>query len=153
MESTDIVENQTWTLEDFVINSGNTMTSSAVITLKKNGKSYQDVSTGTGPVYASLRTIEKIIKHPFSLEDYQLSAVTEHRDALGEALVKISDQKGVFRGRGLSTDIIEASILACLNAVNKMLDESSTSIAGGINASSMSFENDMLMDHTDKRNK
>ncbi len=153
VESTDIVENQTWTLEDFVINSGNTMTSSAVITLKKNGKSYQDVSTGTGPVYASLRTIEKIIKHPFSLEDYQLSAVTEHRDALGEALVKISDQKGVFRGRGLSTDIIEASILACLNAVNKMLDESSTSIAGGINASSMSFENDMLMDHTDKRNK
>lgn len=151
VESTAVEAHQIWSLDSFVINSGNTMTSSAVITLKKNGKTYQDVATGTGPVYASLRTIEKIIKHPFSLEDYQLSAVTEHRDALGEALVKISDQKGVYRGRGISTDVIEASILACLNAVNKMLDEASTSIAGGINASAMSFENDMLMGHTDKR--
>lgn len=152
VESTEELETQIWSLDSFVINSGNTMTSSAVITLRKNDKTYQDVAVGTGPVYASLRAIEKIIKHPFSLEDYQLSAVTEHRDALGEALVKISDQKGVFRGRGVSTDVIEASILACLNAVNKMLDETSTSIAGGINASSMSFENDMLMGHTDKRN-
>ncbi len=151
VESSEEEAKQIWALDSFVINSGNTMTSSAVITLKKNGKTYQDVSTGTGPVYASLRTIEKIIRHPFSLEDYQLSAVTEHRDALGEVLVKISDQKGVFRGRGVSTDVIEASILACLNAVNKMLDESSTSIASGINASTMSFENDMLMGHTDKR--
>ena len=133
-----------------MINSGNHMTSSAVITLKKGEKIYQDVSTGTGPVYASLRTIEKIIRHPFSLEDYQLNAVTEDRDALGEALVKISDQRGVFRGRGVSTDVIEASILACLAAVNRMLDESSTSIAGGVPAQAMSFENDMLMGHTDK---
>lgn len=151
IESTEQPAKQTWSLDSFVINSGNTMTSSAVISLKKNDKIYQDVSTGTGPIYASLRTIEKIIKHPFSLEDYQLQAVTEHRDALGEAIVKISDQKGVYRGRGVSTDVIEASIIACLNAVNKMLDESSTSIAGGINASAMSFENDMLMGHTDKR--
>ena len=150
VESTEAEAKQLWSLEGFVINSGNHMTSSAVITLKKGEKIYQDVSTGTGPVYASLRTIEKIIRHPFSLEEYQLNAVTEDRDALGEALVKISDQRGVFRGRGVSTDVIEASILACLAAVNKMLDESSTSIAGGVPAQAMSFENDMLMGHTDK---
>ncbi len=150
VESTESEHKQLWSLNSFVINSGNNMTATAVITLKKGDKIYQDVSTGTGPVYASLRTIEKIIKHPFSLEEYSLQAVTEHRDALGEAIVKISDQRGVFRGRGVSTDVIEASILACLNAVNKMLDDSSTSIVSGVSATGMSFENDMLIGHTDK---
>lgn len=139
-----------WSIESFVINSGNHMSATACITLQKGEKKVMDVATGTGPIYASLRCIEKIIKHPFALEEYSLNAVTEHKDALGEALVKISDQRGVFRGRGVSTDVIEASIIACLSAVNKMLDESSTSIAGGIGAQAMSFENDMLLGHTDK---
>ena len=93
---------------------------------------------------------KKIIRHPFSLEDYQLQAVTEHRDALGEAIVKISDGANVYRGRGVSTDVIEASILACLSAVNRMLDGESASITGGSSAIKMSFDNDMLMGHTDK---
>ena len=141
-----------WALDSFVINSGNHMSATACITLKRgdNDKKVMDVATGTGPIYASLRCIEKIIRHPFALEEYSLNAVTEHKDALGEALVKISDQRGVFRGRGVSTDVIEASIVACINAVNKMLDESSTSIAGGVAAQVMSFENDLLLGHTDK---
>ena len=94
--------------------------------------------------------MEKIIRHPFSLDDYQLQAVTEHRDALGEALVKVSDGSGVYRGRGVSTDVIEASILACLAAVNRMLEGASSSIAGGPAATTASFENDMLVGHTDK---
>ena len=56
----------------------------------------------------------------------------------------------MFRGRGVSTDVIEASILACLNAVNKMLDENSSGMRTGESAMKMSFENDMLMGHTDK---
>jgi 2-isopropylmalate synthase, bacterial type len=137
-----------WQLEKFVVNSGNSMVSTACITLKKDGKSYTEVAMGTGPVYASLRCVEKIIKHSFSLEDYQLQAVTEHRDALGEALVKISDKTGVWRGRGVSTDVIEASILSCLNACNKMLDDESSSLSTGQSANELSF--DMLVGHTDK---
>ena len=151
IESTESPARQLWTLESYVVNSGNHMTSTACITLKKGDKSYQEVAVGTGPVYASLRCIEKIIRHPFSLEEYQLQAVTEARDALGEVLVKISDNRGTFRGRGVSTDVIEASILSCLAAVNKMLDESSSSISSGERASAMSFEKDMLIGHTDKR--
>ena len=128
------------------------MHSTACITLRKDGKTYKDVAIGTGPVYASLRAVEKIIRHPFSLDDYQLQAVTEHRDALGEVLVKVSDASGTYRGRGVSTDVIEASILSTLAAVNKMLAEkSSSSFSQGQSASSMSFENDMLLDHTDKK--
>lgn len=151
VEALENPETQTWALDSFVVNSGNRMTSTACISLKKNNeKIYQEVASGTGPVYASLRCVEKIIKHPFSLEEYQLTAVTEDRDALGEVFVKISDQSGVYRGRGVSTDVIEASILACLNAVNKMLSENSKAIGTSQSAVQMSFENDMLMGHTDK---
>ncbi len=143
-------EKKTWSLVSYVVNSGNKMTSTACITLQKEDKNYEGIASGTGPVYAALRAVEKIIRHPFSLDDYQLQAVTEHRDALGEAIVKISDGENVYRGRGVSTDVIEASILACLSAVNKMLDGESASITGGSSAAKMSFENDMLMGHTDK---
>lgn len=149
VESTSGADSQLWQLESFVVNSGNHMDSTACICLKKDGKVYKDVAIGTGPVYASLRAVEKIIKHPFSLDDYQLQAVTEHRDALGEVLVKVTDASGTYRGRGVSTDVIEASILSALAAVNKMLG-SGSAISAGQSASMMSFENDMLIDHTDK---
>ena len=150
VESTEAVAKQTWSLASYVVNSGNKITSTACIALRNGDKVVEGVASGTGPVYASLRAVEKIIHHPFSLDDYQLQAVTEHRDALGEALVKISDSTGVYRGRGVSTDVIEASILACLNAVNRMLEGGSSSIAGGNKTSTLSFDNDMLVGHTDK---
>lgn len=140
-------------LESFVVNSGNRMSSTANVVLKRGGKNYQEVALGTGPIYASIRAVEKIIHHPFSLEDYSIQAVTEHRDALGEASVKIRDETGIYRGRGVSTDIIEASILACLSAVNKMLDENQSAIGTGAASSTQrTFEQDMLgCGHTDKQ--
>ena len=113
---------KTYSLDSFVINSGNTITSTAVIRMQKEGKSIEKVSRGEGPIDASFKAIEKIVGMEFKLEDYQIQSVTEGEDALGDALVKISDSKGnVFSGRGLSTDIIEASIHAYINAVNKMI--------------------------------
>ena len=142
-----------YTLESFVVNSGNRMSSTADVTLVRGGKRYQEVALGTGPVYASIRAVEKIVRHPFSLDDYTIQAVTEDRDALGEVTVKISDATGTYRGRGVSTDIIEGSILACLSAVNKMLDESQRGIGtGAASAVQHTFDNDMLSGgHTDKR--
>jgi ABC-type glycerol-3-phosphate transport system substrate-binding protein len=46
-------------------------------------------------------------------------AITEGTDALGEAMVKIQAGTSLFTGRGVSTDIIKASIKAYLNAINK----------------------------------
>jgi 2-isopropylmalate synthase len=115
---------KTYTLGSYVINSGNTITSTAVIKMMKDGKAIERVSRGEGPIDASFKSIEKIVGMEFNLEDYQIQSVTEGEDALGDALVKISDEKGnIFSGRGLSTDIIEASIHAYINAVNKMIYE------------------------------
>lgn len=113
---------KTYCLDSFVINSGNSITATAVLKMIKDGKSIEKVSRGDGPIDASFKAIEKIVGMDLKLEDYQLQSVTEGKDALGDALVKISNVQGeIFTGRGLSTDVIEASIHAYINAVNKML--------------------------------
>ncbi len=141
-----------WELDSFVVNSGNLITSTACVTLKKGEEIHQEVAWGTGPVYAALRAVEKIVDHPFSLEDYTLQAVTEHRDALGEVFVKLRDERGTYRGRGVSTDVIEASILSCLAAINKMVDGSSPKQEHPFKPTNdHSFENDMLKNNSDKR--
>ena len=120
-ESRGDIEHE-WKLDSFVVNSGNHMSATAQITLVKGKRRVQEAAIGTGPIYAAFRAVEKIIRHRFILEDYRIEAVTERRDALGEVLVKISDAKGSYRGRGVSTDVIEGSILALLVAVNRMLE-------------------------------
>jgi 2-isopropylmalate synthase len=113
---------KTYCLDSYVINSGNTITSTAVIKMIRDGKTIERVSRGEGPIDASFKSIEKIVGMELNLEDYQIQSVTEGEDAQGDAHVKISDAAGIiYSGRGLSTDIIEASIHAYINAVNKMI--------------------------------
>jgi 2-isopropylmalate synthase len=121
MESGTHAAPHIYELDNFVVNTGNTMTTTACVTLRRGERKLQAVEMATGPVYACYKAVERIIKHSYSLEDYQLRAVTEHRDALGEVLVKISDDNGVYRGRGVSTDILEASMQSLLSAVNRMI--------------------------------
>lgn len=114
---------RTFRMDSYVINSGNTITSTAVLKLIKEGKVLERVSRGDGPIDASFKAIERIVGIDMKLEDYQLQSVTEGKDALGDALVKIRTGNEIYSGRGLSTDVIEASIHAYINAVNKMLYE------------------------------
>lgn len=143
-----------WKLKNYVVSSGNRMYSTACVTLEKGRKEVTESAYGTGPVFASIRAVEKIVRHAFSLLDYQINAATEGRDALGEVKVKISDASGVYRGRGVSTDIIEGSVLATLDAVNRMLDANTTSLGSGAASKvQQTFENpeaDMLAGHTDR---
>lgn len=150
VESTEKIGENDWVLDNFVVNSGNLMTSTACVTLKRNGKKVQEVAVGSGPVFASIRAVEKIIGHRFGLCDYSLNAVTEHRDAQGEVLVKITDGKNTYRGRGVSTDVIEASILSCLTAVNHMINSNNLEQGTGMNPQKLSLNEDMLVGHSDK---
>jgi len=114
---------ETYKLDRYVINSGNTITSTAVVTLECESGKLEKVATGDGPVDASFNAIAKFIDLDIKLEDYSLQAVTEGTDALGEAVVKVSYDGKMYTGRGLSTDIVESSINAYLGAVNKVLDD------------------------------
>jgi 2-isopropylmalate synthase len=111
---------QFYRLDNFVINSGSKITATSTISLRLEDLVIEAISGGDGPVDASYKAINTIIGKKIELDNYSIRAATEGEDALGEVIVKISmdNQKAV--GRAVSTDIIEASILAYLNGVNKL---------------------------------
>ena len=113
----------TYRLVSFVSNSGNTITSTACVVLEKDGQTLQGVGSGDGPIDAAFLTIEKIIGHHYELDDFQIQAVTEGREAMGDALVKLRAGGRLFSGKGISTDIVGASIRAYLSALNKIVYE------------------------------
>ncbi|MDD5644733.1 MAG: 2-isopropylmalate synthase [bacterium] len=83
-------------------------------------------SSGDGPVDAIYKAIDKITKIKGSLLDYSIHSVTSGKDAVGEVIVKVGFGKGhIVNGRGASTDIVEASAKAYLNAVNKVMAKKS----------------------------
>lgn len=105
-------------LDRFVINSGNSISATANISLKIDGVKHEDVATGDGPVGAAFRALEKLTGISFKLESYHINAVTEGEDAIGMADVRLCVNNRSYHGRGASTDVIDASIRACLNALN-----------------------------------
>ncbi len=113
----------TYTLDNYVINSGNIISASAQITLQRDGKTVQGVCIGDGPIDAAFRAIDQIIGHHYELDDFQIQAVTEGKEAVGQALVKLRANGRVYGGSGISTDILGASLRAYLNAVNKIIYE------------------------------
>ncbi|MCL2013713.1 MAG: 2-isopropylmalate synthase [Oscillospiraceae bacterium] len=111
---------QHFKLENFVINSGSKITATSTVSLIANDEIIEKVSGGDGPVDASYKAINIILGKHIELEDYSIRAATEGEDALGEVIVKINMDGRKTIGRASSTDIIEASILAYLNGVNKL---------------------------------
>ncbi|MDF2568414.1 MAG: leuA 5 [Sporomusa sp.] len=101
--------------------SGNQTLATASVQLKTSAGVCEAASCGDGPVDAAFKAIEQAVGFPIGLHDYQLKAVTAGEDALGEATVWIERDGRKFNGRGLSTDVIEASAKAYVNAINKML--------------------------------
>jgi len=114
---------QTYRLISYVINSGNLITPTAVVKLEKDGQQIMGLSVGDGPVDAGILAIENAIGCHYELDDYQITAVTEGREAMGSAIVKLRAYGKIFSGTGLSTDVIGASIRAYVSAINKIAFE------------------------------
>ncbi len=110
-------------LVNYVVNSGNIITSSAQITLEHDGETMQGVSIGDGPIDAAFLAIDNILGHHYELDDFQIQSVTQGKEAIGSAIVKLRANGKLYAGNGISTDIIGASIRAYLNAVNKIVYE------------------------------
>jgi 2-isopropylmalate synthase len=120
---TDVPE--TWSLRYFHVTSGNSTVPTATVRLQKlagNKTTAQDAGIGDGPVDAALKAIDRLTHRHGKLLDYSLRAVSQGKDALGEVTVKVDFGKGqILTGKGASTDVIEASARAYLNAVNRSL--------------------------------
>ena len=113
----------TYILEGYVINSGLSFKATSHITLRKNGELVEAVSLGDGPIDSSFKSIESVVGKHYELDDFRIQAVTEGREAVGESIVKLIADGKVYSGRGISTDIVESSIRAYVNALNKIAYE------------------------------
>jgi len=124
-------KSELFTLNYFHISSGTGVlpTATVKINIKKKNKIliYQEASYGDGPVDACYKAIDKILEKQLKwkaipkLTDYSLRSISSGKDAQGEVTVKVNYSGIDFTGRGASTDIIEASIKAYLNAINKIV--------------------------------
>lgn len=113
----------TYKLDTYVITSGNTISATAHIKLVKNEQTVEGVYIGDGPIDAAFQAIEAITGCHYELDDFQLQAVTEGREAMGQTVVKLRSAGKVYSGRGISTDIVGAGIQAYLSALNKIVYE------------------------------
>ena len=104
--------------------SGSDTVPTATIRLQKEGKTLQDAAGGDGPVDACYKTIDRMTGVSPELVDYAIRSVTKGKDALGEVAVKLRSHGIDVTGRGTSTDIIEASAKAYVNAINKLISSS-----------------------------
>ena len=112
---------ETYKLTYVHVTSGSETVPTATIRLASAGKEIQDAACGDGPVDACYKTIDRITKLSPRLVDYNLRAVTSGKDALGEVSVRLRHDDLEVSGRGTSTDIIEASAKAYVNAINRLL--------------------------------
>lgn len=106
-----------------VINAGDNVPNTSCIKLKRDNQVLEEVAIGSGPLDASFKAINRMLNMDIRLESFSLNAVTDGEDAIGEAVVKLEAPDGhSYTGTGLSTDIIESSIRAYVNGVNKIME-------------------------------
>ena len=109
-------------LDWFQLSTSNFTTATCTVSLEKDGEKSQDVALGDGPIDAAYNAIDNIIKpseHTFYI--FNIQPISEGKDTLRDVTVKVNAYRRTFTGRGLSTDIMDASINAYLKALNRMI--------------------------------
>jgi 2-isopropylmalate synthase len=112
---------QTYELQYLHVSCGTGTLPTASVRIKTKGETRQAAACGDGPVDAAYEAIREATGQSPELENYSIRAVTGGKEALGEATVKIRDDSRSYAGRGISTDIIEASAKAYVDAINRMV--------------------------------
>ncbi|MBH5317376.1 2-isopropylmalate synthase [Paenibacillus sp. GSMTC-2017] len=116
-----------FTLETIQVSYGNQSTPSASVRIRTvDGEIREETAEGNGSVDAIYNAIDQATKETVELEDYSIKSVSQGKDALGEVHVILKQDDISAQGRGLSTDILEASARAYLDAVNRLIDKSKT---------------------------
>ena len=108
-------------LDWFQMSTSNFTTATCTVSLEKDGEKKEDVALGDGPIDAAYNAIDAIIQpSPHSFDIFNIHSISEGKDTLGDVTVKVNAYDRTFTGRGLSTDIMEASINAYIKALNRM---------------------------------
>jgi 2-isopropylmalate synthase len=111
-----------WILKSLEVRSSTSQAAEATVELiSEDGNSCTDDASGTGPVEAAFNAIEKLTGISLVLQDFEIHSATVGDDALGEAIITVTYEGHSYRGRGTSTDIVEASSRAYLEVTNRLL--------------------------------
>lgn len=113
----------TYEVKSYVINTGSGITAMAHLKLEKKGKELESVTLGDGPIDAAFLALEQATGRHCEMDDFQIRTVTEGHEAMGETVVRLRSNGKLYPGRGISTDIVGASIRAYVNALNKIAYE------------------------------
>lgn len=113
----------TYHFESYTTTCSNVSSSMSQVTLSCDGEIICGVSAGDGPIDSVFRAIEQCVGHHYEVDDFQVQSVTEGKEALGSALVRLRNNGKLYSGNGTSTDIVAASIRAYINALNKIVFE------------------------------
>ncbi len=112
-----------WQLERFRVTSGTGEQPQVELTLKRGDQQYAtQLAAGDGPVDAAFLATEQLTGVKMICKDFQVRSATLGRDAQGDVTVEVEHQGQTYRGRGVSTDTVEATVLAILNAVNRIYE-------------------------------
>jgi 2-isopropylmalate synthase len=111
-------QQETFVLEYYNILSGNTAVPTATVRVRTGDDTVEEAATGDGPVDAVFRAIDRAVGMTTVLREYNVQAVTPGKQALGEVTVNLEIDGRRSMGHGSSTDIIEASAYAYVNALN-----------------------------------
>ncbi|HIA18159.1 MAG TPA: 2-isopropylmalate synthase [Planctomycetaceae bacterium] len=115
------VQEEKWSLVDFEATSGTGQAPKVRLTLQQGEQLFtEELSEGDGPIDAAFLATEKITGIKLACKDFQVRSATLGRDAQGEVTLQIEHGGQLFRGRGVSTDTVEATVRAILNAVNRI---------------------------------
>ncbi|MEM1227558.1 MAG: 2-isopropylmalate synthase [Planctomycetota bacterium] len=110
-----------WSLVDYEVTSARGKTPHVSVTLKHGEQTFSEsVDEGDGPIDAAFLAVEKITGVEVVCKDYRVRSATLGRDAIGEVNLEVEHQGKPYRGIGASTDSVESTIIAMLNAINRI---------------------------------
>jgi D-citramalate synthase len=116
-------------LQEITVVSGNTVTATASVRLKLNGKEANGAAIGVGPVDAAINAVKKAIQEvePINLEQYNVKAITGGTDAMVEVMVRMRKGNRTATAMGVREDIVMASMDAVLGGMNVLMTSNGTS--------------------------
>jgi 2-isopropylmalate synthase len=121
VESEVVTVPETWRLRGLQVATGTAGMPTATVELEEvaTADAVRDAATGDGPVDAIFRAIERLTGVSLRLTDYQIRSVTGGKEAQGEVRLEARYKERTVSGRGVSTDVLEASARAFVNAINR----------------------------------
>ncbi|PTX63174.1 2-isopropylmalate synthase [Melghirimyces profundicolus] len=116
-------EEEVYTLETVQLSYGNQSVPTASVRVLdvRHQRVLEEAACGNGSVDAIFKAIDRVTGEASHLEDFKIASVTHGKDALGEVYVKLRQGDRTVQGRGVSTDVLEASARAYIHAVNRIV--------------------------------